>query len=280
MKPNLICLSGLVIMLLLAGGSDDTGTSVRPASSPTAPSLESPHEKRLADLRKKREDLGLRVAMAREDARLVVGEVRKLSLEPFPDPDERRFLMVKMDEEEKRIAELEPELKLIDAEIQKEEQNQLTENTSLADASREPTTPQTLNADEIRRLTKQRQYDSELIAAVNGILSGSSAPDRAEIYCGFTVDQTEALAGPDHRDTQVQDFDHRARIENCKAAVLIGYQGMPSPEEFRSKADKAQEDLREIDAKLGSQYSLSSSPVGSPARDYLKSGYAKRQGRP
>jgi hypothetical protein len=38
LKPNLICLVGLVVMILLAGASSDTGTSVTPASAPTAES--------------------------------------------------------------------------------------------------------------------------------------------------------------------------------------------------------------------------------------------------
>jgi hypothetical protein len=121
-KPNLTCLLGLVVMILLAGASGDTGTSVTPTSAPTASSAETPHEQRLADLKKKRESLYSRAALEREVARMIARDAIKLSMDPLPDPDERRFLMEKMDEEEKRVAELVEQVKLIDAEIAREEQ--------------------------------------------------------------------------------------------------------------------------------------------------------------
>jgi hypothetical protein len=217
-----------------------------PASVPTAPSVESPHEARLAELRKKREGIYTSIAIEREVAKKLAGDAMNLSREPLPDPDERRFLMEKMDEQEKRIGELVEEAKRIDAEIAKEEQQALTAEPS-PETHTEVTAPRTLNADEIQRLTKQRQYDSELIAAVNGILNATSASERTETYCRFTVDQTESLVGTSDSDT------HRANVDRCKAVVLAGSQIMPGADELRQKAEQAKQEITEIEAKLKSE---------------------------
>lgn len=250
LKPNLLCLLGFVVMLLLAGGSDDSGTSVTPTSVPTGPSVESPHEKRLAELKKKREGIYTSIAIEREVAKKLADDAMKLSREPLPDPDERRFLMEKMDQQEKRIGELVEEAKRIDAEIANEEQQSTQPQGSTVEPSPEThtevTAPRTLSADEIQRLTKQRQYDSDLIAAVDGILNAASASERVETYCRFTVDQTEALVGRSDSDT------HRVNIDRCNAAVLAGSQSMPVADELRQKAEQAKQEITEIDAKLKS----------------------------
>jgi len=114
-------------------------------------------------------------------------------------------------------------------------------------AAEPPPETHSLSADEIQRLTKQRQYDSDLIAAVDGILNAASAPERVEIYCRFTVDQMEALAG----DSRNQLY-HGANIDRCKAAVLAGSQSMPDADELRQKAEQAKQGIVGIDAKLKS----------------------------
>ena len=96
LKPNFFCLVGLVVMMLLAGGSGDSGTSVTPTSpAPTGPSAESPHEKRLAELNRKRDGIYTSIAIEREVAKKLAGDAMKLSQQPLPDPDERQFLMEK-----------------------------------------------------------------------------------------------------------------------------------------------------------------------------------------
>ncbi len=251
LKPNLLCLLGLVVMMLLAGGSDDSGTSVTPASAPTGPSVESPHEKRLAELKRKREGIYTSIAIEREVSKKLASYAMKLSHQPLPDPEERQFLMEKMDQQEKRIGELVEEAKRIDAEIANEEQQSSQPQGSTAEPSPEThtevTAPTTLSADEIQRLTKQRQYDSDLIAAVDGILNAASASERVEIYCRFSVDQMEALAG----DPRNQAY-HGANIDRCKAAVLAGSQSMPAADELRQKAEQAKQEIAGIDAKLKS----------------------------
>jgi len=256
LKPNLVCLLGLVIMILLAGASGDTGTSVTPTPAPTAPSVEPPHAKRLADLRKEREGIQTSIAIEREVAKKLAGDAMKLSREPLPDPDERRDLIEQMDQEHQRVEELLEKLKLIDAGIAEEEQQSAHEEASTAEPSQEThtevTAPRTLSADEIHRLTKQRQYDSDLIAAVDGILNATAASERVEIYCRFTVDQMESLAGTNDPDKSVRDFAHRANIDRCKAAVLAGSQSMPDADQLRQKAEQAKQGIAEIDAKLKS----------------------------
>lgn len=153
-----------------------------------------------------------------------------------------------MDQQEKPIGELVEEAKRLDAEIANEEQQATQPHGSTVEPSPETnpeaTSPGTLSADEIQRLTKQRQYDSDLIAAVDGILNAASVSGRVEIYCRFTVDQMEALTG----DPRNQAF-HEANIDRCKAAVLAGSQSMPDTDELRQKAEQAKQEIAGIDAK-------------------------------
>jgi len=104
-----------------------TGTEGKPA-----PAV-SPHEQRLAELREKREDLEWKLAMEREMAKKLANDAIKLSMEPLPDPDERQFLMNKMDEVKKEGDELVEEINRIDAEIANEEQQLTREQTSTAE---------------------------------------------------------------------------------------------------------------------------------------------------
>ena len=136
MHAALAWIIGIVVLVALFR----TGNRPKPAPQPAQaisnvaaekPSV-SPHEQRLADLRKKRESLEWRVVIERERAKTVARDAIKLSLEPLPDPDERRFLMEQMDKEEQRAAELVQELNRIDAEIAEEEQA-TREQASVAD---------------------------------------------------------------------------------------------------------------------------------------------------
>lgn len=86
-----------------------------------APSPMNPHEQRLAELRKKREGLSVSMAIEIEMGKSLSRDAMKLSMEPFPDPDERQFLMDKMDEQRKRAAQLLAELQGVNADIAKEE---------------------------------------------------------------------------------------------------------------------------------------------------------------
>jgi hypothetical protein len=115
-----------------------------------------------------------------------------------------------------------------------------------------------LSADEIQKLTEQRQFDMDVIADAEGILNASSLQERVEIYCRHTVDQAQALIGPaqpprNGGEEQLQNFGYRANIDQCKALVLTGSTRMPDLLWFREKANKAQQDLRDIDEKLASK---------------------------
>jgi hypothetical protein len=92
----------------------------------------SPHEQRLADLRKKRESLAVSTAVEIELGRSLARDAMKLSMEPFPDPGERQFLIDKMDEQRRRAAESLEELNRVNAEIAKEEGQQQSASGPIA----------------------------------------------------------------------------------------------------------------------------------------------------
>lgn len=345
LKPNLICLVGLVVMILLAGASDDTGTSVTPTSAPTASSAESPLPRdeaefitRLASFKERyhaavnefqksavRRERSAALARSLRD-RSVDGWIGTVSamqttgdgngilevkapgygwitittwnnslsdigsgtLIPAGSPLYEQVSHLSVGEKitfagtfgsseldylkESSLTEAgamdEPEFIFTFSSVRSDtgagdrnpskqpEQQSTHEQASTAEPSPEThtevTAPRTLSADEIQRLTKQRQYESDLIAAVDGILNTTSASERVEIYCRFTLDQMESLAGTSDSDKGVQDFTHRASIDRCKAAVLTGSQSMPDAEELREKAERAKQGIAEIDSKLKS----------------------------
>jgi hypothetical protein len=103
-------------------GSASSGSHAdmpEPQPAPTPPQID-PHEQRLADLRKKEEAADLKIAIEREVVKRLGQDVLKFSMTPFGDPDERQYLMERMDKEEQRIQQLMEEKKEIDAEIAQE----------------------------------------------------------------------------------------------------------------------------------------------------------------
>ena len=85
-----------------------------------------------------------------------------------------------------------------------------------------------------------------------GILSAASAQTQVEIYCRFTVEQTQSLFGSaaSNANKQQQDFANKANINRCRAMILTGSQRMPDLDYFRDKAREAQQDIVEVDDKL------------------------------
>jgi len=132
-------------------------------------------------------------------------------------------------------------------------------------------THQALSPEEVQRLAKQRQYDFDLIAAVEGMLNASSVQERVELYCRFTIAQVQALLAPNGSgDKQLQGYTRKANVNQCKAMVLTGYEGMPGPDELRDKAAKAGRDIAEIDLKIPSFAAASptevvADPAAAPA---------------
>lgn len=138
---------GLVLLAIFLRPSDPAPPVATPQSAqmPRIPSAAAPetvqpsapiislHEQRLADLKKKREGLELRGAIEREVAKKIARDAMNLSLQPYPDPDERQFLMESMDKEEQRITQLMEQIKAIEAEIAKEEQPPDHEPTSVSE---------------------------------------------------------------------------------------------------------------------------------------------------
>jgi hypothetical protein len=143
-----------------------------------------------------------------------------------------------------------------------------------------PSKPE-LSATELQHLNEQRQYTTEMLASINGILNASSFVARAEIYCRFTMEQTEKLTsfgglsgeqiearyrellrsqpatqqGEFQRQQQLTGLQqfviaHRENLSNCQAALVNGFQRMPSDEEFRQIAIRAREGIAEIDHEI------------------------------
>jgi hypothetical protein len=121
----LTILAAAAVIGLLSRSSDKPKSN--PASTPAPASTLAPvnqHEQRLAELRKKRDSLAVSTAIDIELGRNLARDAMKLSMEPFPDPDERQFLIEKMDEQRRRAAESLEQLNLVNTEIAKEEGQQ------------------------------------------------------------------------------------------------------------------------------------------------------------
>ena len=102
---------------------------------------------------------------------------------------------------------------------------------------------------ELKRLKASRQYDLDLIAAVQAVLSAPSPNDAVTAYCAFTIQQTEALT---QTANSVPDgsWYEKQNIGVCRARILTGANRMPSPDQFREYLAKAQRDLTDIDKKF------------------------------
>lgn len=132
----------LVIFLVLVGVFIRTSSTPAPAApSPKAghqhgqppapaqaPAVQEPPpvpkqpEQRIAELRKKREDLEFSAALQREHGRTVLKEIEDLSREPLSDPEERQTAANELQRINQRIAELMERIEGVDAEIAKEEE--------------------------------------------------------------------------------------------------------------------------------------------------------------
>ena len=155
----------------------------------------------------------------------------------------------------------------------KETQNTATPATVpsevVANTANEPETPPGvlpapgLSMDEIHGLTKERQFDTDLIAAAQGILSAASVQSQVEIYCRFTVEQAQSLFGSaaSGATKQQQEFVSKANINRCRAMILTGSQRMPDLDYFRDKTREAQQDIVEVDHKLATAQFDSDSAV-------------------
>src|SRR5579863_377400 len=79
---------------------DVSGTTSLPAApipAVQAPKPIDPHEQRLADLREKAKALDWSLGVELETAKELSKEAMEMSTQRFPDPDERQWLMNKMD---------------------------------------------------------------------------------------------------------------------------------------------------------------------------------------
>jgi hypothetical protein len=130
-KILIACIWICVAVLVLHSMRQTTPRSEQPAqperqpAQPAQPVVAvSAHEARLAELRRKRESLGVSTAIDIELGRNLARDAMKLSMEPFPDPDERQFLIDKMEEQRRRAAESLEQLNRVNAEIAKEEGQQ------------------------------------------------------------------------------------------------------------------------------------------------------------
>ena len=86
-------------------------------TTPAPVSIISPHEQRLADLRKQQESMEWSIAVEREIATKLYNDSVKMSVEPHTDPDEHQYLLESMDKEHQRITELLQRKKTIDDEL-------------------------------------------------------------------------------------------------------------------------------------------------------------------
>lgn len=333
LKPNLLCLVGLVVMMLLAGGSDDSGTktSVTPTAALNPPALppseadfvnvvataqrgspQAENDMQRGGIKATRDE-GICRVLASVDFRAQdwIGTVTKVDsnsdgkgvlaisisknvrlqtwnndlsdiddntlIQPRTELFQRASLLKegqlvsfsgsfiperedcikessmtlrgKLDDPEfvfrfSSVAPYTPAMPASSEERSREGQQPAREQATTAEPAAET---HSLTAGEIQRLTKQRQYDSDLIAAVDGILNAASVSGRVEIYCRFTVEQMEALTG----DPRNQAY-HEANIDRCKAAVLAGSQSMPDTDALRQKAEQAKQEIAGIDAKMKS----------------------------
>ena len=123
-KIVIACMWVCIVLFILHAMRDNTPRSTDPDQETAAPPVLNPHESRLAELRKKQEGIGWQMAMELEMAKNLASDAEKLSIQPFPDPGERQFLLDKMDQEHQRLAELAESKKAVDAEIAKEEGQQ------------------------------------------------------------------------------------------------------------------------------------------------------------
>src|ERR1035441_8391201 len=127
-----------VIGLLIRSSDRPKNNSIPTASAPAPIAIPvNPHEQRLDELRMKRKGLEVSTTIELELGRNLARDALKLSMEPFPDPDERQFLIEKMDEQRRRAAESLEKLKIVDDEIAKEE-GQLQPNSDPKSASEPP----------------------------------------------------------------------------------------------------------------------------------------------
>jgi hypothetical protein len=140
----------------------------------------------------------------------------------------------------------------------------------------------TIGAAELRKLTEERQYAVDMLTTVQGILNASSFAARAELYCHFTVRQTELLTGGNfsgdrlearyqelmneepttqdgeiRRQQQLRSLEyfvttHRQNLADCRAMLSNGMLRMFSDPELREKAIEAQQKIADIDRQLTS----------------------------
>lgn len=125
---------------------------------------------------------------------------------------------------------------------------------------------------------QERQYDEDMLTAIDGILNASSFAERAKSYCKFTIEQGEILTNPGRfggklieqryrellasrpttqegemqRQREIKSVEglllaHRTNLQQCEEAVGNGWQRIPSDEELRVKAQQAREEIADID---------------------------------
>jgi TonB family protein len=108
-----------------------------------------------------------------------------------------------------------------------------------------------LSPAEIEKLSRDRDYEADLVASANGIINAPSLEVRAQVYCDFTVRQTDKLI-PSGNDPHTAVLYQQENVRRCTARVLSGLESMPSDAFFHEKAAKAQRLLDETNLKLSS----------------------------
>jgi hypothetical protein len=161
-----------------------------------------------------------------------------------------------------------------------EKQSEVTPATPVQPAP-SPHTDPSLSAEDLQKLTAQRQYDMALIEAVDSIANASSFAKRAEAYCHFYVEQTFSLISPGliseqetekryaellRNEPQTQEEEAKRQTvlrmlseriagfaqarEECQDMVTAGAQRIPDIAVLQAKADDARRDLSEINQKI------------------------------
>jgi hypothetical protein len=110
----------------------------------------------------------------------------------------------------------------------------------------------TLTGTQLADLQEEQQSDRDEITTIERILSTKSPIDAVNLYCRFTVLQTEhlsELAASRPIESQkaavmVQQFTV------CRNRILYGGDRLPSAERFREYEAKAKEDLDQIEQQL------------------------------
>ena len=81
-------------------------------------------------------------------------------------------------------------------------------------------------------------------------MATETVQEKAGIYCRFTYEKAYELIGAPGESKELRDFGREGNIRSCIGRILIGYQQLPSDDDFKEKADGALKRIAEIDEKL------------------------------